>query len=393
MSKRIITTGASAMATALRQIAPDVFGAFPITPQTIIIEDFSQFIHDGVIDTELITVESEHSAMSACIGASAAGARAMTATSSAGLALMWELLGVASGLRLPIVMVDVNRALSSPINIGCDHSDSMGAKESGWIQIYSENSQEGYDNLIQAIRIAEDENVRLPVMVMIDGFITSHCVEVIEILEDTQVKEFVGENHSVYSLLDLASPVTYGAYQTSDFYFESKKQEADAIRNSLSTIKKVSEEFEKISHRKQPIIDKYMMDDAEFAIMVLSSTAGTAKSVVNELRKSKIKAGLLKPRVFRPFPVDEIIEATGNLKALAIMDRSDTFGGYGGPLFTEVRSCLFESSNRPIILNYIFGLGGRDTGTEDIKQVFNDLYDAANNGKIKSMVNYLGVRE
>jgi len=393
MSKRIITTGASAMAVALKQIVPDVFSAFPITPQTIIIEEFSQFIHDGVLDTELITVESEHSALSACIGAAAAGARAMTATSSAGLALMWELLGVASGMRLPVVMIDVNRALSAPINIGCDHSDSMGAKESGWIQFYSENSQEGYDNLIQAIRIAEDENVRLPAMVMIDGFITSHCVESIEILEDNQVKEFVGENHSIYSLLDLANPKTFGPYQTSDFYFETKKQEADALRDSLSIIKSISKEFEKISYRNQPIIDKYMMNDAEFAIMVLGSTAGTTKSVIDEIRKSKIKVGLIKPRVFRPFPKDEILKATRKLKALAIMDRSDSFGGFGGPLFNEVRSCLYESTNRPIILNYIFGLGGRDTGKEDITKVFNDLYDVASNGKIKNLVNYLGVRE
>ena len=303
------------MAIALKQIVPDVFAAFPITPQTIIIEDFSQFIHDGVIDTEFITVESEHSALSACIGASAAGARAMTATSSAGLALMWELLGVASGMRLPVVMINVNRALSAPINIGCDHSDSMGAKESGWIQFYSENSQEGYDNLIQAIRIAEDENVRLPVMVMIDGFITSHCVESIEILEDSQVKEFIGENHPPYSLLDLANPRTFGPYQTSDFYFETKKQEADALRNSLGIIKNVSEEFEKICHRKQPIIDTYMMDDAEFAIMVLSSAAGTAKSVIDEIRKSKIKVGLIKPRVFRPFPKDEILRGNKKFKS------------------------------------------------------------------------------
>ena len=393
MSKKVIVTGAEVMAIAMKQIDPGVVAAFPITPQTAIIEEFSKFVFDGVIDTEFITVESEHSALSSCIGASAAGARAITATSSAGLAFMWELLGVASGMRLPIVIINVNRALSAPINIGCDHSDSMGAKESGWIQFYSENSQEGYDNLIQAIRIAEDENVRLPAMVMIDGFITSHCIESIEILEDNQVKEFIGENHSTYSLLDLANPKTFGPYQTSDYYFETKKQEADAIRDSLSIIKNVSKDFEKISHRKQPIIDTYMIDDAEFAIMVLGSTAGTTKSVIDEIRKSKIKVGLIKPRIFRPFPKDEILKATKNLKALAIMDRSDSFSGCGGPLFNEVRSCLYESSNRPIILNYIFGLGGRDTGIEDLRKVFNDLYDVASNGKIKSLVNYLGVRE
>lgn len=393
MSKRIIITGASAMANALKQIAPDVFSAFPITPQTMIIEEFSNYVHDGEVDTEFITVESEHSALSAAIGASAAGARALTATSSAGLALMWELLGVASGLRLPIVIIDVNRALSAPINIGCDHGDTMGAKESGWIQLYSENAQEGYDNLIQVIRIAEDRKVRLPAMVMIDGFITSHCVETVEILEDSQVKKFIGLNNPTHSLMDLSSPVTYGPYQTSDFYFEAKKQQADALRGSLDTVKEVSAEFEKISGRKQPIIDKYRLDDAEIAVMVLGSAAGTAKNVIDNIRENGIKAGLIKPRLFRPFPKDEIIEATKDLKALAIMDRSDTFGGFGGPLFNEVRSCLYDSSKRPAIVNYIFGLGGRDTGEEDIGKVFNDLNDMVIDDKKMEKVNYLGIQE
>ena len=222
MSK-IALLGNAVIAEAMRQINPDVVPAFPITPATGIVQEFSKYIHDGILDTEFITVESEHSAMSACIGAAAAGARVMTATSSAGLALMWELLGVASGLRLPMVMVIVNRALSSPINIGCDHGDSMGARDSGWIQLYSENAQEGYDNLIQAVKITENRDVRLPVMVMIDGFITSHSTEVLNLLKDEEVKGFIGDYRSDYSLLNTEDPITYGPYQTSDYYFETKK--------------------------------------------------------------------------------------------------------------------------------------------------------------------------
>lgn len=393
MSKKVGLLGTSAIATAMKQINPDVVAAYPITPQTAIVEEFSQYVYDGDVDTEFLTVESEHSAMSACIGAAAAGARVITATSSAGLAFMWEMLGIASGLRLPVVMTNVNRALSGPLNIHCDHSDSMGARDTGWIQIFSENAQEGYDNLIQAVRISEHEAVRLPVMVMIDGFITSHSIEVVEILDDRDVKDFVKQNKPPYSLLDLKNPSTFGPIQLFDFYFETKKQQADAMRASLKVIKEVSKEYEKLSGRKQPIIDTFMIEDAEIAIMVLSSTAGTARSVVKELRKNGIKAGLIKPRIFRPFPIEEIVSVVRNLKALAILDRSDSFNGFGGPLFTEVRSTLYESSWRPIILNYIFGLGGRDVTIENIKEVFYSLQEVAKKGKVENLVNYLGVRE
>ena len=391
MSK-IALLGNAVIAEAMRQINPDVVPAFPITPATGIVQEFSKYIHDGILDTEFITVESEHSAMSACIGAAAAGARVMTATSSAGLALMWELLGVASGLRLPMVMVIVNRALSSPINIGCDHGDSMGARDSGWIQLYSENAQEGYDNLIQAVKITENRDVRLPVMVMIDGFITSHSTEVLNLLKDEEVKGFIGDYRSDYSLLNTEDPITYGPYQTSDYYFETKKQEADSIKDSPGIIDKVSEEFESLSGRTQPTVESYMMEDAEIAIMVLSSTAGTARAVVDSLRSEGIKAGLIKPRLFRPFPAAEILEITRNLKSLAILDRSESFSANGGPIFTETRSTLYESELKPNIINYIYGLGGRDAGLKDIKKVFLELLDEKD---IRSgvKIKYLGVRE
>ncbi|MFC2159135.1 pyruvate ferredoxin oxidoreductase [Actinomycetota bacterium] len=392
IKNKIALLGNAAIAEAMRQVNPDVVPAFPITPATGIVQEFSKYIHDGILDTEFITVESEHSAMSACIGAAAAGARVMTATSSAGLALMWELLGVASGLRLPVVMVVANRALSSPINIGCDHGDSMGARDSGWIQLYSENAQEGYDNVIQAIKISENKNVRLPVMVMIDGFITSHSTEVLEILKDDDVKGFIGDYKSEYSLLNIKKPLTYGPYQTSEHYFETKKQEADSIKNSTSIIKEVSEEFESLSGRTQPAIETYMMEDAEIAVMVLSSTAGTTRSVVDNLRSEGIKAGLIKPRLFRPFPAFEIIKITKNLKSLAILDRSESFSASGGPLFTETRSSLYESEYKPKIINYIYGLGGRDAGLEDIKKVFFELLDE-NNMKTGIKIKYLGVRK
>ena len=391
-NNKIALIGYAAIAKAMSQINPDVVPAFPITPATGIVQEFSKYVHDGLLDTEFITVESEHSAMSACIGAAAAGARVMTATSSAGLALMWELLGVASGLRLPMVMVVVNRALSSPINIGCDHSDSMGARDSGWIQIYSENAQEGYDNVIQAVKISENKQVRLPVMVMIDGFITSHCTEVLEILSDDQVRNFIGDYRPDYSLLNTENPLTFGPYQTNDYYFETKKQEADSIKDSPIIIKEVSKEFETLSGRVGPIVESYMMEDAEIAIMVLSSTAGTVRTVVDQLRSEGIKAGLIKPRIFRPFPAVEIMEIAKNLKSLAILDRSEPFSGNGGPLFIETRSSLYESEIKPKIINYIYGLGGRDAGLEDIRTVFIELLEEENM-RYEIKIKYLGVRE
>jgi pyruvate ferredoxin oxidoreductase alpha subunit len=391
-NNKIALIGYAAIAKAMSQINPDVVPAFPITPATGIVQEFSKYVHDGLLDTGFITVESEHSAMSACIGAAAAGARVMTATSSAGLALMWELLGVASGLRLPMVMVVANRALSSPINIGCDHGDSMGARDSGWIQIYSENAQEGYDNVIQAVKITENKCVRLPVMVMIDGFITSHSTEVMELLKDGQVKDFIGGYKSDYSLLNIENPLTFGPYQTNEYYFETKKQEADSIKGSLNIIEKVSGEFESLSGRTQSTVESYMMKDAEVAVMALSSTAGTVRTVVDSLRSEGIKAGLIKPRIFRPFPSAEIMRIVKNLKSLAILDRSESFASNGGPLFTETRSSLYESDSKPNIINYTYGLGGRDAGLEDIRKVFFELLkeeDKQSEIKIK----YLGVRK
>ena len=388
----VAKTGNEAMAEAMRQINPDVVAAYPITPATEIAMIFAQFAADGLVDTEFVAVESEHSAMSATLGAAASGVRAMTATSSQGLALMYEILPIVSALRLPIVMPEVNRALSAPINIHCDHSDTMAARDFGWIHIFSENAQEAYDNTLQAVKIAEDTRVRLPAMVTTDGFIISHCMEKVETIDDAKVKEYIGEFKAEYSVLDVKNPITVGSLDLQDFYFEHKYAVVDAMKNAKNIILEVARDFEKKFGRKYGLFEEYKMDDAEIAVVALGSTAGTAKAVVNELRSKNVKAGLLKIRVFRPFPHEEIANILGKMKAVAVMDRSDSFNSAGGPVFTEIRSALYDSAAKPKLINYIYGLGGRDISTEEIEKVFNELSDTARTGKIKNLFNYLGVR-
>ena len=391
-NKLVAMMGDQAVAEAMRQIDPDVVAAYPITPQTEIVMTFAQFVADGKVNTEMIPVESEHSAMSACVGSAAAGARTMTATSANGLALMWEIVYIAASTRLPIVMPVANRALSGPINIHCDHSDTMGARDAGWIQIFSENPQEAYENTIVAVRIAEHKDILLPVMVCQDGFITSHGVEGVEIFPDDAVKKFIGEYKIEKSLLDVDNPVTYGPLDLQDYYFEHKRQQAHAMENALKYIPDVLKEFNKTFGTSHDLIEEYKMDDAEIAIVVLSSTAGTTKAVVDKLRAKGVKAGLLKPIFFRPFPKERIVKSLSKVKAVAVLDRSDSFGAEGGPLFTEFKSALYESGNKPPMTNYIFGLGGRDIFPEDIEKVYNDLEVTKKTGKIKTLVNYLGVR-
>ncbi|HHY37629.1 MAG TPA: pyruvate ferredoxin oxidoreductase [Clostridia bacterium] len=393
MGKRVALTGNEAAALAMKQINPDVVAAYPITPQTDIVQYFSSFVHDGKVKTEFVTVESEHSAMSATIGASAAGARAMTATSSQGLALMWEMLYIASSYRLPIVMPVVNRALSGPINIHCDHSDTMGARDSGWIQLYSESAQEAYDNLIQAVRIAEHPDVRLPVMVCFDGFITSHGLENLEILEDSEVSEFIGEFEPEYSLLDPEHPVTFGPLALQNYYFEFKRQQADAMTKVAAVVRRVGMEFEKVSGRHYELFEEYRLGDAEMAMVVANSTAGTAKEVVDELRAQGKKVGLLKIRMFRPFPKEEIAAALSSKQIVAVLDRADTYSTMGGPIYNEVRSALYDEKLRPLTMSYIYGLGGRDVGLDDIRKVFSDMEASRTAGKVSEPINYLGVHE
>jgi pyruvate ferredoxin oxidoreductase alpha subunit len=390
--KIVAKTGNEVMAEAMRQIAPDVVAAYPITPATEIVQIFSQFVADGLVPTEYVAVESEHSAMSACIGACAAGARTMTGTSSQGFALMWEMLYIAAGLRLPIVMAVVNRALSAPINIHGDQSDTMGARDAGWIQIYSENSQEAYDNMIQAIRIAE--KTRIPTLVTTDGFIISHCMEVVETSPDEDVKKFVGDYKLERYLLDIKKPYTLGAIDLQDYYFEHRYQLAQAMRESQAVILDVAKDFAKNFGREYGLYEKYKMSDAEVAIVVIGSAAGTAKVVVDELRAKGVKAGLIKIRVFRPFPHKELAADLANCKAVAIMDRADSTSGSPAPLYTEVTSALFTHLNGkgPKAINYVYGLGGREIMLDHFRDVYAKLEKMKAGEAVAQPVEYINVR-
>ncbi|HCF65742.1 MAG TPA: pyruvate ferredoxin oxidoreductase [Clostridiales bacterium] len=392
MSIRERLSGNEAAATAMKQINPDVVAAFPITPSTEIPQYFSTFVSNGAVDTEFVAVESEHSAMSACIGAEAAGARAMTATSANGLSLMWEMIYIASSLRLPIVMSLVNRAVSGPLNIHNDHSDAMGVRDSGWIMLFSENNQEAYDNLIMAHRIAENKDVLLPLMVCQDGFITSHSIENIELIEDEKVKEFVGKYKPEHYLLNAKEPMAIGPLDLQAYLFEHKYQQAEAMKKAKDVILNVSKDFEELTGRKYSFFEEYRLDDAEFAIVCMNSTAGTVKAVVDELRAKGIKAGLLKIRVFRPFPADEVANALGHLKAVAILDKADSLNAIGGALFEDVTSSMYVNGKNVPAINYIYGIGGRDTTTKDIHTVYTDLQEVANSGKVENPYRYLSVR-
>jgi len=288
-------------------------------------------------------------------------------------------------------MTVVNRALSSPINIHCDHSDAMGARDSGWIQLWSETAQEAYDNLIQAIKIAE--SINLPVMVNMDGFITSHAEEMLEPLEDEDVKKFIGEYKPIRSLLDVEHPFTVGPLALQDSYFEFKRSQAEAYKKVVPAVREAAEGFAKITGRKYDLFETYKLEDAEMGIIVLNSTAGTAKEVVDRLREDGKKVGLLKPRLFRPLPVEDLKKTLSHLKVIGVMDRADTFGGFGGPLFGDTRSVLYDVEHRPIIVDYIYGLGGRDVTMDQIYKVFEDLDFINRTGRVESLISYIGIRE
>jgi pyruvate ferredoxin oxidoreductase alpha subunit len=395
MSTILALDGNASAAEAMRQINPDVVAAYPITPSTKIPETFSQFVNDGRVDTEFVAVESEHSAMSACVGAAAAGGRVMTATAANGLALMWEMLYIASGMRLPVVMEIVNRALSGPINIHCDHSDSMGARDSGWIQLYSESAQEAYDNTIQAVRIAEHSDVLLPVMVCQDGFITSHSVARVEIYDDDDVQDFIGTYTPKHSLLDIDNPVTFGALDFYDYYYEHKRQQVEAMQHVEAVIEAVGKEFGEKFGRPYGLFDTYKMEDAEAALIVLSSTAGTAKSAIDAVRADGGKIGLIKPRVFRPFPADRLVKALEGVKAVGVMDRAISFGGLdnGGPLWIEVAAAAMTRGLQVPLNDYVFGIGGRDITQGEIAEICWDILANADAGEVMGeMVKYIGVR-
>ena len=393
MSIRERLSGNEASATAMKQINPDVVAAFPITPSTEIPQYFSTFVANGTVDTEFVAVESEHSAMSACIGAEAAGARAMTATSANGLSYMWEMIYIASSLRLPIVMSLVNRAVSGPLNIHNDHSDAMGVRDSGWIMLFSENNQEAYDNLLMAHRIAEHKDDLLPLMVCQDGFITSHSIENIMLEEDTEVKKFVGEYKPEHYLLNKKEPIAIGPLDLQAYLFEHKAQQGEAMKKAKEVILEVSKEFEKWTGRSYGLFEQYKLDDADIAIVCMNSTAGTTKFVIDKLRSQGIKAGLLKIRVFRPFPADEIAKALSHVKAVAVLDKSDSLNGAGGALFQDITSGMYVNKCTTPVINYIYGIGGRDTRTDEIESVFKDLQKIVETQDIGNPYRYLGLRK
>jgi len=403
--KVLALNGDEAVALAIKQSDVDVVAAYPITPQTIIVERFSEYVADGEVDTEFICTESEHSALSACLTASATGVRTFTATASAGLALMHEILTVTSGCRAPVVMAIANRALSAPINIHCDHSDSMAERDSGWIQIYAENSQETYDSIIQAFRIAEHTDLLLPVMVCLDAFVLSHTLENVKVLPDETVRKFVGtrqiplvmghEGKKVPFKLDPDTPITVGPLDLYDYYFEHKRQQEEAMRKASKIIVNIHNEYAQLSGRKygNGLVDAYYLEDADIATVCLGSTAGTAKTVVDQLRAEEIKAGLLRLRTFRPLPVTDIRKALANVKAVAVMDRSNSFGGHGGAVFHEIRHALYDAQSHPYVVNYIYGLGGRDMPQNIIRGIYEDLQKILETKQVKSYVQFAGVRE
>ena len=391
MAIRERLSGNEAVATAMKQINPDTVAAYPITPSTEVPQYFSNFVANGSVTTEFIPVESEHSAMSACIGAAAAGARVMSATSSQGLALMFEMLYIASGMRLPLTLICGNRALSAPLNIHNDHSDSMGVRDCGFIQLYCENNQEAYDNTIMAVKIAE--KAKLPVMVCYDGFITSHSVENIMLMENEEVKSFVGEYNPSEYLLNEVQNISMGPLALQKDYYKYRKELADAMRNAKSVIEEVSNEFYQLTGRKYDLYESYQMEDATLGIVVLNSTAGTAKDAVDALRKKGIKAGLIKPRAFRPLPYQELTKELKNLKALAIMDKCDSINGYSAPLFSEITSAMYTAFLHVPTVNYIYGLGGCDVTQNDIEHIYEHLQQIATEQKIDKPTYYLGMED
>lgn len=393
VGKAMALEGDVLVAEAMRQINPDVVAAYPITPQTEIVQTFSQFVADGLVDTEFIAVESEHAAMSACIGASAAGARAITATCGAGLALMWEMLWCASGMRLPIVMAVVNRSLSAPLNILTDQTDMMGCRDAGWVQLYGEDHQEVYDNAIQVVRIAEHPDVMLPVMHGLAGFVLGHTVSRAEILPDGAVREFIGEYKPAYPLLDIDHPVTVGAFDHWDYYFEHRRQQWQGMENALRVISEVGEEYGKLTGRRYGLVEPYLLDDAEVAIVIIGSGAGAVRVAVDDMRRAGVKAGMLKIRSFRPFPGAAVAEALRGREAVAVLERATCFGGEGSPVFVDVCTALSRRGVWPKLVNYIYGLGGRDTVPAEFCSIYRDLLQILASGEAEPVFRYLGLRE
>jgi pyruvate ferredoxin oxidoreductase alpha subunit len=388
-----VMDGNSAIAEAVKQVNPDVVVVNPITPATPIVEKIAAFVANGQMDTEIVDVESGHSAISGCIGASAAGGRVFTASAAQGLVSMHEILYITASLRLPIVAGVANRALSAPENIYADHSDAMAERSCGWLQFFCENPQEAYDNLVQAYKVAEHMEVRTPVMVGMDGFLTSHSRENLYIEETGEVDEFVGKFNPVFSLLDSEHPVTVGSNASLDYYFEHKVNQLQGMEEARKIIKEVGREFGDRFGRYYGYFEAYKMEDANHAVVLMGSAAGTAKETVDQLRNQGEKVGLLKLRVFRPFPYRELKETLSDLNSIAILDRAFNPGTLGGPLYNEIRAALYDTRQKPLVFPYIYGLGGRDIGVNDIAGIFKEIKEKSGKDEFISEVKYIGLRE
>lgn len=384
--------GNMASSHALRQAQVDVMSMYPITPSTPIVQNYAAFLANGYVDGEIITVESEHAAMSGCVGAAAAGGRVTTATSSQGLALMIEVLYQAAGMRLPIVLNLVARALASPLNIHCDHSDLYLTRDTGWLSLLTCNPQEAYDFTLMAFRIAENLKVRIPTIVTQDGFLSSHTAQNVKPLSDEVAYKFVGDYISKNPMLDFNKPVTYGAQTEEDWYYEHRAQLHAALMESSSVIEEIFEEFYKLTGRKYNLVESYDMADADVAIFAIGTTAETARVAAKEARAKGIKAGVVTIRSFRPFPTEKVKEALKNVKAIAVLDKAMSIGAMG-PLYSEVAGALYNLQNKAVASNYIYGLGERDMTVSDLLGIFEEINKNAKEGKLlTNLQQFIGLR-
>ena len=387
--KRLSMSGNYAVAYAVKMADVDVVSAYPITPQTTIVERISDFVANGDLDADYVNVESEHSAMSACIGAAMTGARVFTATSSQGLAYMHELLLMASGLRTPIVMANVNRALSAPLNIWNDHGDAMAERDSGWIQLWASSAQEAFDTTIKAFKIAED--VRLPVMVNFDGFIVSHTYEPVMLIDEGDVKNYI-PSKPMANRLSPKTAYSVGVVGPPEYYYEMKYQAIDAIERSRQRIREIDADFNKRFDKHYTDVETFNLEGAEYALITMGAMTGSARVVAGELRKLGEKVGIISIRTYRPFPSDKLIEAVAGLKGLGIMDRATTPGGPSNPLFADVAACLYGEKERPVLQSFVAGIGGRDITAENFRSMLRATKEAAVSGRAAPCM-YVGLRE
>lgn len=392
-NEALAINGAEAVAYAMRQAEPDVVAAYPITPQTLIIEKFSEYVADGLVRTEFVEVESEHAAMSACIGASVAGGRAATATAGPGLALMFEMLSVASGMRLPIVLHLATRAFSAPLSILCDHSDLMAMREQGWVIMSGANPQEAYDQSVIAHKIAEHPDVMIPFANALDGFAVTHVVERVDVLPDDVVRDFVGEYEPEHYVLKPGVAETFGAWAHRDYYYELRVQMAEALKNALPVVEQVLAEYSEMSGRRLRILEPYRLEDAEVALVFLGSADGAVNAAVDAARDNGVKAGALRVRLYRPFPAKAVAEALSHVAAVGTLDRALAIGAPGNGLFLDVMASLATRTGRPAMKSFVYGLGGRDPAKEHFDEAIQQLADPETREGVPGDTAYLGLRD